>query len=306
MPKRLSSEDIKKILEEKKGVEYEKIKKDTERKIYIVKNREKIIKYVKLGVIGIVAATFFLTFFIYLISDIFQVSPWKFLEKEEVVVQDVEEEEKPPEDFKVEIAEVKFIETEKKKVYDVLAKIKNQNTEWGVSELGYKFIFKDENDLVVGEKERKSYILPQQERYLMEIGIETLTAASSVELEINLLEVQKLEQFINPQTQFTKKGIDHFVDDNKSKVSGTLVNDSPFGFDQVDVYIILYDKNNKIKGMNFTNINSFLPDTERHFSVFWPEVLAKGDLTVEIDPNVNVFEAGNFMDIYGTGQVLEY
>ncbi len=311
MTKRLTSEDIKRIIAEKKNEQYEQIKKDTERKIFIVEHREEIIKYAKLAAIVLIAIPFSIYFIVTLLGDIFNYSPWSFLkfkEKETPIVEVATEEEKPPEDFKVEVIETDLVKTDKKRTYDVLGKIRNSNTEWGVSSLKYKFILKDNEGNKIGEKERTSYILPQQERYLVEIGLEGMTEASEVELEVNINEVQKLETFKNPQTQFKKENVKYYIDNQKSRVGGELVNNSSFGFDKVDVYIIVYDADGRILGINYTNINGFLPESNRYFSVFWNKILSKSEsnVQIEIEPNVDVFEAGNFMDIYGTGQVLEY
>lgn len=310
MTKRLSSEDIKKILEEKKVEQYDQIKKDTERKIFIVQHREEIIKYAKLATIILVAIPFSIYFLVALIGDIFGVAPWKYIsfDSKEPVVEDVVEEEKPPADFKIEVIETNIIKTDKKRTYDVLGKIRNADINWGVSLLKYKFILKDEDGNKVGEKERESYILPQQERYLVEIGMEGLTEATEVELETSLSEVQKFDEFKNPQTQFGKEDVKYFIDKNKSRVGGELVNNSPFGFDKVDMYIIVYDLDGRLLGINYTNIDDFLPDSNRYFSVFWNKILSKNEnsVQIEIEPNVDVYEAGSFMGTYGTGQVLEY
>ena len=309
MAKRLSSEDIKRILEEKKSEQYEQIEKDTEKKIFIVQHREEIIKYAKLATIILVAIPFSIYFLATLIGDIFGFAPWSFIniKKEEEVVEVIEVE-KPPEGFKVEVIGTELIKTNKKRTYDVLGKIRNADTNWGVSSLKYKFILKDEEGNKVGEKERESYVLPQQERYLVEIGMEGLTEASKVELEVTLTEVQKLDEFKNPQTQFKKENVKYFVDNKKSRANGELINSSPFGFDKVDIYIIVYDLDGRILGINYTNIDDFLPDSNRYFSVFWNRILSKSEsnVQIEIEPNVDVFEAGSFMNTYGTGQVLEY
>ena len=311
MTKRLSAEDIKKILEEKKIEQYDQIKKDTERKIFIVEHREEIIKYTKLTIIILVAIPFSIYFLVTLIGDIFGVTLWEYISfdnKKPVVVEEVIEEEKPPVDFKIEVMETNIIKTDKKRTYDVLGKIRNADINWGVSLLKYKFILKDEDGNKVGEKERESYILPQQERYLVEIGLEGLTEADKVELEISLGEVQKLDEFKNPQTQFKKTDVKYFIDKNKSRVGGELVNNSPFGFDKVDMYIIVYDLDGRILGINYTNIDDFLPKSNRYFSVFWNKILSKNEnsVQIEIESNVDVYEAGSFMGNYGTGQVLEY
>ena len=118
----------------------------------------------------------------------------------------------------------------------------------------------------------------------------------------------QLTNYKNPQTEFIKKDIQYFNETSKSRVTGELINNSPFGFDKVDIIAIVRDLDGRILGVNYTNIDDFLPSSNRYFSVFWNNILAKNKnkVQIEIEPNVNVFEAGKFMDLYGSGQILEY
>jgi hypothetical protein len=290
----LSPEEMKKFMEEKEKAEYTRIKKEIEQKIFIEKHRKQIIKYSILSGVGVVALIILIPLIVFFISE---------LTKKPEVTPPVEVE-KPPADFKVEVMETKLLKSNGNQ-YDILAKIRNINPDWGVSKLDYKFILKDKLGAKVGERERESYILPQQERYLIEIGVESLTEAETVELELTLSEAQKLKQFVNPQAQLAVKDMGHFVSEGKSRANGLLSNQSSFGFEKVDINVILYNPKDEVVGVNYTNLNAFLPGTERYFSVAWSGTI-KGASRVEIEPNVNVFETGSFMDIYGTGQTLEY
>lgn len=298
MQKRLSSDEIKKLIEEKQGTEYEKIRKETERKLFIVRNRNKIIKYFVIGGVALVALIFLVIFVPTLFTNLIR-------EEEQPEPAPVEVE-GPPDDFKVEVLDTDLVQTSEPRVYDVVSTIRNTNAEWGVPLLKYKYTFRDDAGAVVGERERTSYILPQQERYVVEIDVETVTTAASVDLAIEILEAEKLEQFINPQAQFTQKNVKYFVGGDKSRVDGVLVNESPFSFDKVDVFIILYNQSNEVVGVNYTNIDDFLAGSERYFSVLWPEIISNENLRVELEPNVNAYEDGSFMDVYGTGDKLEY
>lgn len=292
-PKLSSEEEMKKLMEEKEKSEYERIKKEVEQEIFIEKHRTQIIKYAILGGVGLIALIILIPLITFFVRELTKKPP-----------PPPPEVEKPPVDFKVEILETKLLKVADRQ-YDVLAKLRNSNPDWGVSDLNYKFILKDKVGAQVGERERKSYILPQQERFIVEVGIETLTKAENVELELELLEAQKLKQYISPQAQIVTKNAGHFISEGKSRANGVLENQSPFGFEKVDINVILYNSKDEIVGANYTNLNAFLPGTERYFSVTWAGKVL-GVSRVEIEPNVDVFETGSFMDIYGTGQKLEY
>ena len=298
MPKnRLTPEEIRRLVREKRRAELEKIEKETRLKIFIIRYKEKILKYSKLGCLGLLGLAILITTTVVIVK----------VTKKPPPPPPPPPVETPPEDFQITVEETKLIPSIlEENSYDVLARIRNADPDWGVSRLNYKFILKNKKGEVVGVKKRESYILPQQERYLVEVGINTEDKASSVEVELSLLEVQKLKQFINPGRQIRALDVQHSVVDRKSKVFGDLINESPHSFEKVDIVIVLYDVKDQIIAINYTNVNAFVSGTARYFSATWPEAISEKIKRIEIEVNVNVYETGSFMNIYGTGAILEY
>ena len=215
------------------------------------------------------------------------------------------EEEKPPEGFGVKVAEMEIIQpVVGETTYDVVAKIINRDTDWGVSKLKYKFILKDRFDKTVLEKEKTSYILPSQERHLIEVGLEADRPVVNGSLEITMEEVQKLKEFIVPDIVITSKS--YSIVNSKSKVFGEITNNNPYGFETVDIGVILYDTADNIIGLNFTNLNSLTANSKRSFVATWGETINDEVDKIYIEPTVNAFRSELFMKSYGSGARLEY
>lgn len=282
------------------SAEKEKIEKEYQRKLLVMQHKEKVAKYIKIigwSVLGLLLAIAFVIIILKVI-DLFS------KQNEEIIPVEVEED-LPPEDFGIATDKITLLQPEKGETsYDVLVQLNNSDPEWGISRLKYKIILKDKFDKIVGERERISFILPGQEKSIIEVGIATDRVVQSSEVEVELQEIQKLQQDIDFNIEIDKSSFS--IADDKSLVEGTLFNNTPFSFDRVDIAVILFDKNDNVIGLNYTNIGSFVTKTRRSFVAQWPDIVLSGVDKIYIEPSVNVYQSGSFMNTYGTGQVLEY
>ena len=272
------------------------------RKLFILRHEQKLFKYSRLIGLIIIGILFVVAIVFWAIKIIGNY--WQTRDEQENSVS-VEVKETPPEGFSIQAEEMKIIQPVVGETsYDVVAKIINRDNSWGVSQLQYKFILKDRFDKVVLEKERTVYILPSQERHLIEVGLKTERAVVGGLLEIKLIEVQKLKEFIIPDILVTNKS--YRVVDHKSKVFGEIANKNPYGFEKIDIGVILYDTAGKIVGLNFTNINSLSANSKRAFVATWSEEISEEVDEIYIEPTVNAFQSELFMKDYGSGVSLEY
>ncbi|NQV12866.1 MAG: hypothetical protein HQ530_01030 [Parcubacteria group bacterium] len=277
-----------------------KISKNYERKLFVIKHKKKILFWLKIAGLVIVAIAVVAGATIGIINLV------KFLTRDkgdqpQVVVDEIE---KPPADFAIKMTEIKLLQpVAGETTYDIMARIVNEDPDWGVSKLSYTFVLKDRFDQVVAEQKQNSFILPNQSRHLIEIGIETEKAAQKVELKIKLEKIQKLKEFTLPNIKI----VDKSYQATDMKVTGELLNDSPYDFGKVEVGVILFDKVGEVIGLNFTNVNSFTSGSKRSFVVSWNDDEVLGVVSqVYVEPQVNVFGSGIFMNNYGSGQNLDY
>lgn len=293
----------KEIRQRQVEAEKAKIGKEYERKLFLIKHKKEIISWLKKVGLGVVALLVLWGVVVGIIRLVIYLSANKEEDQQQPIT--VEETEKPPAGFGVEMTEIKLLQpVAGKTTYDVMARIVNKDPDWGVSELSYTFIFKDRFDKVVAEKKRNSFILPNQSKYLIEVGAETARVTQKVELKIKMEKIQKLKKFSLPNIKVVDKS--YQITDQKGKVQGELLNDSPYDFNEVNVGIVLFDSAGEVIGLNFTNVNALTAGSKRSFVASWNEEISEKVAEVYVEPQIDIFNSGVFMNNYGSGQSLDY
>ncbi|MFA6296046.1 MAG: FxLYD domain-containing protein [Patescibacteria group bacterium] len=271
-------------------IEYEQkqVSKDFDRKRMILKYEKTVMIAIIVVVVLIVSAT--IGFLVYRQN--------KPIENQ-AINQTVEA---PPAGFAITTKQVDIIKESENK-YDAFLRVVDSDQNWGVSKLDYKISLKGADKSVVGERTGVTYILPNQEKSIIELGIDTTAAAASVTTDLQIKEVQKLTE--SPALNFTTENLAYQVADNKSKVTGTIVNQTLFGFPEIMINVLVYEEN-KLVGYNYTTVNDLTPNQKRDFTVFWRKDLNVKNPKIVVEPYVNPFNSQPFLDIYSQGQMLEY
>lgn len=206
---------------------------------------------------------------------------------------------------------VKFTEF-KDGYYDLAAKIANPNPNFGLARFKYVFKIFDEAGNVLKEQTGSSFILPgQSEKYLIENNIFLEKKPASVKLEIekpSFASWQKTE--IPLPGLFVKNWQSEFLADRPGvfQVSGVIKNPSPYNFDVIWIYVILFDSQRDIIGLNKTQARTVLAGEERYFSVLWTAPLPGQASSVKVmTPETNILAPDNFLQIKGeTEKFQEY
>lgn len=270
------------------------VEEDTKRKLTIIKYRELLFanaKYIAIG-LGIIVVV---------ISGYFII---RAILREPPPPPPVVEEERPPDDFQIQSAEAQIVPSNgQQNLYDFYVRLINTDPNWGVSQLDYEITLLDAAGNQVGSRERSTYILPNQDRSLIELSIPTESPAVSSRITLDPVMVQKLKEFARPKVSVIDLELTEV--NNKTRLTGNVVNESPFGFDQVDILITLLDANDQVVGLNYTNVNDLLSETKRFFAVSWNQTFPQNVRPV-VTPAVNVYSADAFLDVYSSGQEFEY
>jgi hypothetical protein len=295
--KNLSPKEQERQLGEYEKKRFTEIEKETKREIFIERYKDKIFKYTKWGCFILI----FIIIFAIVVNIIIPGSIIKLPSPSPTPTP------QKPKEFKIETGKTVLLpDLKKEKTYDVIAEIKNSDPEFGTPHLNYKFVLKDFLGNVVGERNGQSYILPSQSRYIIELGVAVSGKAEILELETKPQDIQKFKEFENPQTQMKIAGQNFDFIDGKTKAWADIYNESDFGFGKVEVDFILYNSEDEIIGVNYTNINDFSAGTKRYVSTLWDYEISAKISRIELETNVNVYESGAFMGQYGEGQALEY
>lgn len=180
--------------------------------------------------------------------------------------------------------------------FDVLAKINNPNDQYGAGLVKYEFQLLDQNGAVLNQKEGETFILPRENRYIVELNL--YSEANPYELKFNLIEVQ-WEEFLDydePKLNIYKK--DYREENDNNIVFGLLRNESYFDFNSIEINIILRDAKGNPVALGKNEMRTIKSQEERDFKLVWPYKFAGDVQNVEVQAEANVFDSDNFIKKY--------
>jgi hypothetical protein len=181
--------------------------------------------------------------------------------------------------------------------YDFYAKISNPNAAFGNKKFDYEITFKDSAGNSVASKKSSSFILPGEEKYVVENNIDSPSDPFSGEFKITTSDWVKFEDYYErPDVQIINKNYNEISGGSGfSEAKGLLKNESPFDFDSIKIQIILKDSNGDILALNSTEMKTIKSKENRDFRVFWPSSFPGAVSSMEAQTEVNIFNSETFL-----------
>lgn len=154
--------------------------------------------------------------------------------------------------------------------YDVVVKIYNSNETHGASEFTYKMILKSNSGSVITAREGKDFILPMEDKYLIENNIDSISKPTKVEVKISNVEWKEFSNYLRPNFTYTKKF--NLISSGPAycEVFGNIFNETNSDFGLVRIKVILRDSNGNPIAANKTEIREFTAKSEREYRLIWP------------------------------------
>jgi len=178
-------------------------------------------------------------------------------------------------------------------VYHALAYVENKNIASGIKSISYKFILKDENNVLITEKIGSTFINPNRSTAIFEPSIYVGTGnriptyttlqflgSSPNWVAMDSASVQKLSVFTKDQ-EIVSTG-------TLSKLTATVENKSFYDLSNIDVVAIVYDKKGNTMEISKTLIDLLPARSEKQVSFTWPKEI-KDYGKIEVVPKVNPF-----------------
>jgi len=208
----------------------------------------------------------------------------------------------------IEVQLVKFLPLKENR-YDLMAKTSNPNSNYGLQKIKYVFKLYGAAGNLLKEQTGSNFILPKQNKYLVEGSVAADGAVARVEFSIekpDITEWQKLKEGYNldlyiQDRQF--KSSDDLFD--AAQASGVIKNNSNFDFNTVYVSVILFNESKEIVGVNKTEAQTIPAGGERYFSVSWPASFGADVKSFDMQVDTNLFSDANFMRQYGEGEPFQ-
>lgn len=181
--------------------------------------------------------------------------------------------------------------------YDLVAKIKNQNQNYGSGKIPYQFKVYDKSNNLIAGIPGQTYLLPNQSKYLVKAKIEAVNSIGKINLSFGEAEWRKMDDYEVPQLAVQQKEYYRLKEPEPgfSQVKGVLVNRSNFDFEQVEIDVLLYDSLNKLVGINTTEIRTILSGQERDFFATWFNEIDSQVVSIEIEAETNIFDPDNYL-----------
>jgi len=190
--------------------------------------------------------------------------------------------------------------------YDLAAKVRNPNPNFGNPGVKYEFQLKDKSGQIVGKKSGTTFILPNSTKYIIENNFDSQGQIDSVQIKIDTgdkLSWLKLKDYQTPELYVKDKKFEIINQPTFfAEASGVVKNSTTFGFDKVDADIVLFDSNSKLIGAAKSEMRTLTAGEERYFSVRWFSPIAGEVKFFDMQAETNLFSDDNYMRVYGVPQ----
>ncbi len=186
--------------------------------------------------------------------------------------------------------------------YDFVGKIFNSSADWR-AEFTYDFLVDG-----VARAGKSGFILPGEEKYIFELGVEAPAKPRSATLEIKEIKWQRIDAHeISDYAAWQDERLNFPVADVKftpaavgenipiSRASFTARNATAFSFWDVGFAIFLY-RGSSVASVNYVTLEEFRSGQTRPVEVSWFETLPS-ITQVKVVPEVNIFDPKVFMPV---------
>jgi hypothetical protein len=187
--------------------------------------------------------------------------------------------------------------------YDVLGRIYNPNDTEGASSFRYMVELKNGSGQVIATRTGESFILPQERKTLIEIGIESLEVPTQATLRIEDISWERFSGYQDrPNINIYQKRYNQISGGvGFGEAFGLVSNESPFDFRTLTVKVILRDSTGKALAANSTEMRTVTSGEERDFRLVWPEAFPGAVESVDMEVDADYYHADNFLEQYLPG-----
>lgn len=175
-------------------------------------------------------------------------------------------------------------------LYDVLGYVENQNADAGVSDILYRFKFYDDKNVLIAERDGRTYLGPNQTTAIFEAGIRT---GERIPKRV-FLEFEDGYQWIktDPRLEKISLGVNNknLTDISiKPRLSAGIANNSLTDLKNVEVVAILRDSNDNAIAVSRTVINILPKQSSKDVFFTWLFPFSDTVSRTEIIPRINPF-----------------
>jgi hypothetical protein len=187
--------------------------------------------------------------------------------------------------------------------YDVLGRIYNPNDTEGASSFRYTIELKNGSGAVIATRTAQGFVLPQEKKTLMEIGIDSQEVPTQATLRVEDIAWERFSGYQDrPNINIYQKRYNQISGGvGFGEAFGLVANESPFDFRTLTVKVILRDSTGKALAINSTEMRTVTSGEERDFRLVWPEAFPGAVEQVYMEVDADYYHADNFLEQYLPG-----
>lgn len=187
------------------------------------------------------------------------------------------------------------------KTTDLVARLRNPNTEVGIRSVTGTFHMLADNGTEVGTHQETTYLLPATLQYLLALDVPTTSSFARVELTLSepktaaipsTISLPSFATFLRERTQF-KSG-----ERSIEQQTGILRNASSLDWERIEIIGLAVDDKENIVGVSKTFLGALAAGSQLEFTLQWPTP-ARPTQRVIIWPTTNIFEETNIIKVIG-------
>lgn len=177
-------------------------------------------------------------------------------------------------------------------IYNLVAMVENQNIEVGVPSISYEFRVYDDKNIFIGRRQGTTFISSNDRTIIFEgvfdvgnrvVGRTDFTFTSKPNW-IRINRNQRNSLAIDVQDRVIRELNDI------TRIEASVINNTLLSIKNLDVYIIIYDKDGNVINSSKTFIPLLNKNSKSPIYFTWPKKLEENPSIIEILPQVNIFE----------------
>ncbi|MEA1936519.1 MAG: hypothetical protein U9N04_00165 [Patescibacteria group bacterium] len=221
---------------------------------------------------------------------------------------------RPPQVSDIKVEWIKFV-PDGKNNYDLVAKLLNNNENWGLSVLNYEFVVYNRQGVIIDSVKNQTFIMPKGflknkgKRYIIKNDFKTSENIEKIDLVLsnfNWNEVKDLRDLpeLNAEIIKIRNKKYGFVDEKEDfyYASGITENISKHSFFYIDINVILFNENNEPIAVGKTDQWTLEANSGWQFEIRWKNPFFEDVDYADFDAQTNIFNMNNFMKERMTGE----
>ncbi len=226
----------------------------------------------------------------------------------------------PPPDrpIGVENIEIKWVKAipDGENNYDLVAKIINPNSNWGIKSLDYSFSVYDENNSLIGAEGGSDYIMPDISeainsrlaedgensdpvrivKYIIKNDFKSYSKPSETMINLDNIIWGKIEDLKKPNIYITDKKFGYPTDGTSFyEASGVTNNKSAYSFERVNIKAVLYDDFDRPIAAGATNQWTVKSGQGWIFNFHWNHPIEEKISRLDYQIETNILDEENYI-----------